>query len=112
MARQFIIQSEAVPATDPMEIAYADELNAQQFEAVTWGGGAVLVVAGAGTGKTRTLVYRVAYLVETRVPPEFIVLLTFSRRAASEMLNRATLFVFIHRFASHALCHATPDSLV
>jgi len=93
MARQFIIQSEAVPATDGMDIAYADELNAQQLEAVTWGGGAVLVVAGAGTGKTRTLVYRVAYLVETRVPPEFIVLLTFSRRAASEMLNRATLLL-------------------
>ena len=93
MARQFIIQSEAVPATDGMDIAYADELNTQQLEAVTWGGGAVLVVAGAGTGKTRTLVYRVAYLVETRVPPESIVLLTFSRRAASEMLNRATLLL-------------------
>jgi len=49
----------------------------------------VLVVAGAGTGKTRTLVYRVAYLVETGTPPERIVLLTFTRRAAREMLARA-----------------------
>ncbi len=93
MARQFIIQSEALPAIHGMDIAYADELNTQQLEAVTWGGGVVLVVAGAGTGKTRTLVYRVAYLVETRVPPESVVLLTFSRRAASEMLNRATLLL-------------------
>ncbi|MCH7569405.1 MAG: 16S rRNA (cytidine(1402)-2'-O)-methyltransferase, partial [Deltaproteobacteria bacterium] len=50
----------------------------------------VLVVAGAGTGKTRTLVYRVAYLVETGTAPEGIVLLTFTRRAAREMLTRAS----------------------
>jgi DNA helicase II / ATP-dependent DNA helicase PcrA len=53
----------------------------------------VLVIAGAGTGKTRTLIYRVAYLVETGVAPENIVLLTFTRRASSEMLDRASILL-------------------
>ena len=52
--------------------------------------GPVLVIAGAGSGKTRTLVYRVARLVETGVPPEAILLLTFTRKSAQEMLNRAS----------------------
>ncbi|MFM7774462.1 MAG: ATP-dependent helicase, partial [Candidatus Kapaibacterium sp.] len=51
--------------------------------------GAALVIAGAGTGKTRTLVYRLARLVEDRIPPERIVLLTFTRKASSELLQRA-----------------------
>ena len=58
------------------------DLNSAQYEAVTHRDGPLLVIAGAGSGKTRTLVYRVAYLVETGVPPEQIVLLTFTRRAA------------------------------
>src|ERR671926_223754 len=64
-------------------------LNAAQRQAVTCGDGPVLVIAGAGTGKTWTLACRVAYLVEHGVPPERILLLTFSRRAAREMLARA-----------------------
>jgi DNA helicase-2/ATP-dependent DNA helicase PcrA len=64
-------------------------LNPAQLEAVTCGDGPVLVIAGAGTGKTWTLACRVAYLIEQGVAPECILLLTFSRRAAREMLSRA-----------------------
>jgi len=72
-------------------ISYEEELNPSQLEAVTIHEGPVLVIAGAGSGKTRTLVYRVARLVETGVPPEQILLLTFTRKAAHEMLRRAAL---------------------
>lgn len=68
---------------------YLKELNTQQREAVQWGEGPLLVVAGAGSGKTRTLAYRVAHLIERGVSPERILLLTFTRRAAREMLGRA-----------------------
>ncbi len=70
-------------------IDYARELNEAQYRAVTTLEGPVLIVAGAGTGKTRTLVYRVARLVETGVRPESVLLLTFTRRAATSMLTRA-----------------------
>ena len=68
---------------------YFKDLNAQQREAVTHGDGPLLVVAGAGSGKTRTLAYRVAWLIARGVSPERIMLLTFTRRAAREMLSRA-----------------------
>jgi DNA helicase-2/ATP-dependent DNA helicase PcrA len=74
-------------------IKYAEVLNAAQFEAVTHRDGPLLVVAGAGSGKTRTLIYRVARLVESGVPPGAILLLTFTRRAAQEMLRRAEQLV-------------------
>lgn len=68
---------------------WLDDLNPQQREAVTAGDGPLLVVAGAGSGKTRTLAYRVAHLVAHGVRPERILLLTFTRRAAEQMLSRA-----------------------
>ncbi len=70
-------------------VDYEKELNEAQFRAVTTTEGPLLVVAGAGTGKTRTLVYRVARLVETGARPESVLLLTFTRRAAQGMLARA-----------------------
>ncbi|MGQ0668646.1 MAG: ATP-dependent helicase [Actinomycetota bacterium] len=66
-----------------------DSLNPRQREAVTHGEGPLLVVAGAGSGKTLTLACRVAHLVDRGVPPQRILLLTFTRRAAREMLARA-----------------------
>jgi len=64
-------------------------LNSSQLAAATYEGGPLLIVAGAGSGKTRTLVHRVAYLVDQGVPPPAILLLTFTRKAAQEMLERA-----------------------
>src|SRR5882724_11715668 len=74
-------------------IDYAGELNPAQYEAATALTGPVLVIAGAGSGKTRTLVYRVARLVESGVNPGQILLLTFTRKAAEEMLRRAAALV-------------------
>lgn len=72
------------------KIAYNNELNPAQYDAVMHNNGAALVIAGAGTGKTRTLVYRLARLVEDGVQPDSILLLTFTRKSSSEMLRRAS----------------------
>jgi DNA helicase-2/ATP-dependent DNA helicase PcrA len=69
------------------------DLNRAQYEAVTHLAGPLLVVAGAGSGKTRTLVFRVAHLLEQGILPENILLLTFTRRAAQEMLWRASILL-------------------
>ncbi len=74
-------------------INYKNELNPAQYEAVSAVDGAYLIIAGAGTGKTRTLVYRVARLVEMGYKPESILLLTFTRKAANEMMNRASILL-------------------
>ena len=71
-------------------IPYEKELNPSQFEAVNITKGPLLVIAGAGSGKTRTLTYRVARLVEEGISPSAILLLTFTRKAAQEMLKRAS----------------------
>ncbi len=86
MARNFIIKSDQVrPASF---INYGKELNDEQRAVVNAGGGPLLVIAGAGSGKTRTLTYRVARLIELGIAPGRILLLTFTNRAAREMLSR------------------------
>lgn len=75
--------------TKHYRIPYQEVLNPAQLSAVTYGQGPILVIAGAGSGKTRTLTYRVARLVEDGVPPKAILLLSFTRKASQEMLGRA-----------------------
>ena len=76
-----------------LRINYKQELNPAQYEAATSVNGPHLIIAGAGTGKTRTIVYRVAYLVELGVKPDSLLLLTFTRRAAQEMLRKASILL-------------------
>jgi DNA helicase II / ATP-dependent DNA helicase PcrA len=79
----------SAPTQNPkLKTNYRAELNDQQYEAVTSGPGPALVLAGAGSGKTRTLTYRVAWLLDNGVEPESILLLTFTNKAAREMLGR------------------------
>ncbi len=95
------------------QINYQNALNPAQFDAASALDGAYLIIAGAGTGKTRTLVYRVARLVELGHDPKSILLLTFTRKAANEMMNRAAVLLdhrcskilggTFHSFANHTL---------
>ncbi len=86
MSREYVLRPFRKPTN--LQIDYAGELNEQQFAAATAEPGPALVIAGAGSGKTRTLIYRVAYLLEQGIPPDRILLLTFTNKAAKEMMRR------------------------
>jgi DNA helicase-2/ATP-dependent DNA helicase PcrA len=88
VSRDYQLNRFAAPAE--LQIDYARELNAQQHAAVTAAPGPALVIAGAGAGKTRTLTYRVAWLIEHGIAPDRILLLTFTNKAAKEMMRRVS----------------------
>ncbi|MBI3065005.1 MAG: ATP-dependent helicase [Deltaproteobacteria bacterium] len=93
LAKQYLLKNTSPTISRPAKLDYRKELNEAQFEAATTLEGPLLIIAGAGTGKTRTLVYRVAHLIDVGVDPRSILLLTFTRRAAEEMLRRASLLI-------------------
>ncbi len=74
-------------------VDYDSELNPEQLDAVMAKGGPILVIAGAGSGKTRTVIYRVTRLIESEVDPSKILLVTFTNKAAREMLHRVELLI-------------------
>lgn len=93
MTTTYILKDSAPTRHTSSGLDYRKELNAAQYEAASAMEGPLLIIAGAGTGKTRTLVYRVAHLIDQGVDPRSILLLTFTRRAAEEMLRRASLLI-------------------
>jgi DNA helicase II / ATP-dependent DNA helicase PcrA len=93
LAKQYLLKTTVPTLAPPSKLDYRKELNEAQFQAATMIEGPLLIIAGAGTGKTRTLVYRVAHLIDVGVDPRSILLLTFTRRAAEEMLRRASILI-------------------
>ena len=111
--KEYILKDLKPFSSRSYKLDYEKELNKAQLAAVMTGSGPVLVIAGAGSGKTRTLVYRVARLVEDGCNPQSILLLTFTRKAAQNMLRRASNLLdercgnvsrgTFHSFANHIL---------
>ena len=95
------------PAENKATIDFKSELNEDQYKAVTAPFGPALVLAGAGSGKTRTLTYRVAYLLSEGVSPEDILLLTFTNKASKQMLERVEELTGVgaHRFLGGTFHH-------
>ena len=93
MTTTYILKNPTLPARSSSGLDYRKELNDAQYQAATAIEGPLLIIAGAGTGKTRTLVYRVAHLIDQGIDPRSILLMTFTRRAAEEMLRRASLLI-------------------
>src|SRR5450759_3643709 len=91
--KKYVLKTPA--STVRYRVDYDRELNAEQKDVVLAGGGPVLVIAGAGSGKTRTLVYRVSRLIESGVDPSKILLLTFTNKAAREMMRRVEALLTI-----------------
>src|SRR5271166_5130160 len=88
MSRDYVLQPFHPPVN--LRVDYQAELNAQQLAAVTAPPGLSLVIAGAGSGKTRTLTYRVGFLLEQGIHPDRILQLTFTNKAAKEMMRRVS----------------------
>ncbi|MFL6513610.1 MAG: ATP-dependent helicase [Chthoniobacterales bacterium] len=88
MSREYTLHRPS--SSTSIHIDYPAELNEQQLAAVTASPGPMLIIAGAGSGKTRTLTYRVAYLLENGIDPRNILLLTFTNKAARQMLDRVS----------------------
>src|SRR5215210_8163932 len=86
--KRYVIKRPAGSAVPDRLARYREELNEEQFAVATAPAGAALVIAGAGSGKTRAITYRVAYLIEHGVAPSRVMLATFTNRAAREMLRR------------------------
>jgi DNA helicase-2/ATP-dependent DNA helicase PcrA len=91
--KAYVLRRTEEDTPSKLSLDYAQALNAQQLAAVTAGDGPALVIAGAGSGKTRTLIYRVAYLIDKGIDPSSILLVTFTRKSAQEMLNRTGLLI-------------------
>ncbi len=89
MTRKFTLKSRTAAG----DITFAADLNEEQIAVATAPGGPMLVIAGAGSGKTRALTYRLAWLVGNGVDPSRIMLVTFTNRAAREMLSRVEMLV-------------------
>src|SRR5438874_276112 len=92
--RRYTLKRPARPQKQ-YRVRYDEELNSEQLEVVMAGEGPLLVIVGAGSGKTRTLTYRVSRLIEDGVDPGDILLLTFTNKASREMLSRVEQLVMI-----------------
>src|SRR5215211_233397 len=86
--KRYVIKRPAGSQVPDRLARYREELNEEQLAVATAPAGSALVIAGAGSGKTRAITYRVAYLVEHGVAPARVMLATFTNRAAREMLRR------------------------